>query len=299
MRVVLLLLLLGCGSHVRPDHPRRLVEDAPNTCSDCAEWNKPVRGFQVFGNTYYVGVHGLSSVLVTSDAGHILVDGALPQSAALIDANIRALGFRTEDIKLILTSHAHFDHVGGVAALARFTGATVVSSAAGARALERGLPTEDDPQFAMGPIHAFPAVPRVQVVADREAVRVGQLAITAHYTPGHTPGATTWTWQSCEGARCVNVVYADSLNAVSADGFRFTGDAKTPSIADSFRASITRVGELPCDVLLTVHPSFGRLHEKLAARTADRNPFVEPGECKHYTESALKRLEGRIANEQK
>ena len=101
----------------------------------------------------------------------------------------------------------------------------------------------------------------MQVVADGETLRVGDLAITAHYTPGHTPGATAWSWRSCEKDVCLDIVYADSLNAVSAPGFRFTGDATHPSLVASFERSIDVVAGLPCDILLAVHPGFSPMHE--------------------------------------
>ena len=141
---VALALLLAAGS------PRPFVADPPKQCDDCAGWNTPRAPFRVFGNTYYVGVQDLSAILITSDAGHILVDGGLTQSAPLIDANVRALGFRTEDVKLIVNSHAHFDHAGGIAALQRASGARVAASAIGARALVSGMPSLDDPQYALG-----------------------------------------------------------------------------------------------------------------------------------------------------
>jgi metallo-beta-lactamase class B len=281
--------------------PGKLTPDRPNNCDDCAEWNRPLPGFKVFGNTYYVGTAGLASVLVTSDAGHILLDGALPQSAPLIDQNIRALGFKTDDVKVIVNSHAHYDHVGGIAALQRASGATVAASKAGARAIQAGVPTPDDPQIGFGAkLMAFPAVKNVRIVADGETIRVGSIAVTAHDTPGHTPGSTTWTWPSCEGARCLNVVYADSLNAVAAPGFKFTGDAKRPSIVQRFKRTIDTVEQLPCDILLTVHPAFARLRDKLQKRTAapDTNPFINPGECRTYAADARKRLEARVAEEQ-
>ena len=129
-------------------------------------WNKPREPFRVFGNTYYVGTDGLSALLVTGDGGHILFDGGLSQSAPLIDANIRTLGFKTSDIKLIVVSHGHFDHAGGVHALQRFTGAKVAASKSTAEALQRGENTPDDPQYGFGKqFNGFPAVKRVQVVA--------------------------------------------------------------------------------------------------------------------------------------
>src|SRR5690606_5898688 len=158
----------------------------PFVCALCNEWNTPQAAFRLFGNTFYVGTAGLSAVLVDTGDGLILLDGGLPQSASLIDASIRRLGYRTEDVRLILNSHAHFDHAGGIAALQRLSGAVVVASESGARALERGMPADDDPQFAL--MERFPAVRSVRTVRDGEAVRLGNTAITAHLTPGHTPG---------------------------------------------------------------------------------------------------------------
>src|SRR5260221_9685383 len=123
-----------------------LQPDPPKKCDSCEAWNGPREPFRVFGNTYFVGPAGLGAVLIASDKGLVLLDGGLPQSAPLIDASIRKLGFRTEDVRFILNSHAHFDHAGGIAALARVSRATVVASASGAQAIESGLPPVDDPQ---------------------------------------------------------------------------------------------------------------------------------------------------------
>ena len=151
--------------------------DPPGMCTRCPEWNAPLDPFRVFGNTYYVGTAGLSSVLITSDRGHILLDGGLPQSAEEIDRHIRRLGFRTEDVRLIVNSHTHFDHAGGIHALQHASRATVAASPSGARALKQGGPTSDDPQYGF---HGeFPRVPKVRAVRDGETLRVGTLAITA------------------------------------------------------------------------------------------------------------------------
>jgi metallo-beta-lactamase class B len=277
-----------------------LNADPAKKCESCAAWNAVQEPFRVFGNTYYVGVAGLSSVLVASEKGLILLDGGLPQSAPLIDESIRKLGFRTEDLRLIVNSHAHFDHAGGIAALQRASGAIVAASASGTWAIERGEPPADDPQHAFGKdANAFPCVKDVKVVADGETLHVGELAVTAHLTPGHTPGSTTWTWRSCEGSRCLQIVYADSLNSVSAPGFRFTGDSRRPSIEAAFRRSIFTVGSLPCDILLTVHPSFAGMEDKLRRRREQpgSEPFVDPSACRMYAEDAAKRLDRRIAEE--
>jgi metallo-beta-lactamase class B len=298
LATLMLVVLPPTRSHA--GEARRLQPDAPKKCESCAPWNAPLEPFRVFGNTYYVGVAGLSAVLVTSDHGLILLDGGLPQSAALIDANIRKLGFRTEDVRLIVNSHAHYDHAGGIAALQRLSGATVAASASGAKAIEGGGPPRDDPQYAFGrAANAFPAVKKVRVVTDGETLRVGDLAVTAHLTPGHTPGSTTWTWRSCEGTRCLDVVYADSLTAVSAPGFRFTGDSTHPSIEATFRRSIAVVAELPCDVLLSTHPGAAGMEDKLKRREeqAGGNPFVDPEACRAYADNAARGLDRRVAEE--
>jgi metallo-beta-lactamase class B len=277
-----------------------LKADPAKQCEPCADWNAPQEPFRVFGNTYYVGVAGLSAVLVASDKGLILLDGGLPQSAPLIDASIRKLGFRTEDLRLIVNSHAHFDHAGGIAALQRASGAVVAASASGARAMEGGEPPADDPQYGFGKdANSFPRAMRVKVVADGQTLRVGELAVTAHLTPGHTPGSTTWTWRSCEGPRCLDIVYADSLNPVSAPGFRFTGDATHPSIEAVFRRSIATVEKLPCDILLTVHPGFSGMDDKLRRRREQpgSEPFVDRGACRAYAGDAARRLDLRVAQE--
>jgi metallo-beta-lactamase class B len=292
---VILVSLLVTG---RPT----LQADPPKECEPCADWNAAREPFRVFGNTYYVGVAGLASVLIASDKGLILLDGGLPQSAPLIDASIRKLGFRTEDLRLIVNSHAHFDHAGGIAALQRASGAVVAASASGARAIESGEPPADDPQYAFGrDANSFPPVKHVKVVADGETLRIGDLAVTAHLTPGHTPGSTTWTWRSCEGSRCLDIVYADSLNAVSAPGFRFTGDATHPSIEATFRRSISTIERLPCTILLTVHPSFSGMDEKLRRRQEQpgSEPFIDRDACRTYAGDAAKRLDLRVADERK
>lgn len=289
-----------------------LKPDPPIKCSSCDEWNKPVEPFKVYGNTYYVGTEGLSALLVTSPQGHILLDGGLTQSAPLIEASIRKLGFKLEDVKLILNSHAHYDHAAGIAALQRASGATVVSSASGAHGFAIGTAVPDDPQVGFGLVeNAFPAVKNVRVVKDKEVVRVGPLAITMHDTAGHTPGSTTWSWQSCEPSspqpqasgpqKCLNMVYADSISSISAPGFRFTGDAKTPSRVDKFRRSITTVGELPCDIMITTHPQATDLAGKLKKRAAKpaQDPFIDTQACRVLAANAMKALEARVAEEQK
>ena len=273
--------------------------DPPHKCGDCDEWNKPREPFKIFGNSYFVGTDGLSAILIAGNQGLILLDGGLEQSAALIDANIRKLGFKTEDVRLIVNSHGHYDHAGGIAALQRASGATVAASPSGADALQRGENTTDDPQYGFGKAdNAFPPVKNVKVIKDNEVLSVGNIAITAVFTPGHTPGSTTWTWRSCEGSQCLNLVYADSISAVAAPGFKYTAEPERVSL---FRRSISRVAELPCDIVVSTHPSATRLDDKIKKRAAQKggpDPFVDHG-CKALAATALKGLEARIAEERK
>ncbi len=264
-----------------------LVADPPHACEACDEWNRPHQAFRVHGDTWYVGTAGVGAVLITSPDGHILIDGGLPQSAPLIADNIREAGFRLEDVKLIVNSHTHYDHAGGIAALQRASGAAVAASPAARQALEHGGPREDDPQFAFGPAaNDFPAVKPVRQIKDRETLRVGPLAITAHFTPGHTPGGTSWSWKSCEGPRCLDLVYADSLNAVSAPGFRFDVAGRIAT----FERSIARLESLPCDILLAAHPYAVDMDSRLP-------DLRDPSACRNYAAGARQRLQARLAEE--
>jgi len=259
-------------------------------CARCAEWNVPQRPFRLHGNTYYVGTHGLSAILITSPRGHVLIDGALPESAPLVEANVRALGFRMRDVKVILNSHPHFDHAGGIAALQRASGAAVAASAPSAAVLARGASGPDDPQY--GALPGFAPVPVARVLADGDTVRVGPIALVAHLTPGHTPGSTTWSWRSCEGRHCLEMVYADSETPVSADGFRYTASAAWPTAVADFERGIGVIEALRCDLLVTPHPDASSLWERVAAHR-----LVDAEACRRYAATARTQLARRIADE--
>lgn len=269
-----------------------------SSCDVCSTWNTPVEPFRIFGNTYYVGARGLSSVLVTSPKGLVLIDGGLPESAPLIASNIIALGFSLDDVKLILNSHAHFDHAGGIAELARETGARVVMSPWSADALRHGATGPSDPQY--GSLPPFPSLSSVQTVSDGETIKLGDLRFTAHYTAGHTPGGTTWTWRSCEGQRCADVVYADSLTPVSAPGFRFSAPTRYPQVLRDFEHSFQTISGLDCDILLTPHPDASAFWQRREAQQdgSVQAAFVAPGDCALYVEIARKGLKERLASEQ-
>jgi metallo-beta-lactamase class B len=267
------------------------------SCANCVEWNKAEPPFRIFGNTYYVGTHGLSSVLITSPAGHALIDGDLPQSAALIADSIRSLGFRLEDVKLIVNSHVHFDHAGGIAELQRRSGARVVASQWSADVLKKGGMGKGDPQYGTLPLIA--AVKNVSVFRDGESLHAGEITITPHLTPGHTPGGTSWTWKSCEGAICHDMVYADSLSPISAPGFRFSKSRQYPQAIEDFEKSFAFLETVPCDVLITPHPGAIRI-VRSPGLTGDvkPDPLADSG-CRKLAEDGREKLRQRLASEGK
>ena len=258
-----------------------------------ADWNAPQAPFALFGNTYYVGTGGISSVLITSKAGHILVDGATPEAPAQIARHVRQLGFRVEDIRYILTSHEHADHAGGLAELQKLSGATVLASPAAAAVLRSGQADKGDPQYTS--LDPMAPVARVRTVHDGEVVKLGPLAVTAHHTPGHTKGGASWTWRASEGGKTVDIVYADSLNAVAADGARFDGNPGYPAARADIERSMATIAGLKCDVLVSAHPEFSGLWERKAKQPQLGNAaFIDENACKEYVANARIRLQKRL-----
>lgn len=278
-----------------PAAPTLLAADlhAAVDCTHCAAWNAPQAPFKLHGKAWYVGPAGLSVVLLETDAGLALFDGALPQSAVQVETNLATLGFDIDDVKWIFVSHAHFDHVGGVAALQQASGATVYAAPGAAEALRTGTVPADDPQAAEGDAR-FPAVAQVIAVADGETIRIGATAVTAVHTPGHTPGGGSWHWRSCEDGRCVTAVYADSLNAVSSDGFHFSDD---PARVAAFEAAIESIGALDCELLIPVHPGFAQLVERRRRAPQAADALLDPQACRRYADSAAERLAERLRSE--
>ncbi len=290
------LLLAATSPAAAADLP---PDQIPIDCGPCAGWNRDQAPFRIIGNTYYVGVHGVSSVLIKTRAGLILLDGDLPQSVPLIVAHIRALGLHVNDVRWILSSHAHFDHAGGIAALQRLSGANVAASTVAMPVLQTGLLPADDPQYDAGKGQRFPPIAHVSPVLDGETIRLGEVTVTAHYTPGHTPGGVTWTWQSCDNLRCQDIVYADSLNAAPSGRFRFDDPARHPNPATVLRHSIAVVRALRCDVVISVHPEFTDVFAKAAANAADpaKNAFLDATACRRYADDADTRLNAELQRE--
>ena len=247
----------------------------------------------VYGNTWYVGTCGISALLVTSDRGHILIDGATTKAAPMIEANIRALGFRIKDVADILATHAHLDHAGGFAKLQHDSGAVMVARGADADAIEHGHGDRSDPQFLS--VAPFPPVRHVRRIHDGESVTVAAVAVTAHATPGHTPGSTSWTWQSCEGSRCLSLAYVDSVTAVSDDEYRYSDEEQHAGVVAAFRRSLDTVSALPCDILLTPHPGASNMWSRFGERAS--SPLIDGNACRAYAAQAGDKFDERIAKE--
>jgi metallo-beta-lactamase class B len=262
-----------------------------------ASWTQPQTPIRIFGNTYYVGTRGLSAILITSPTGAVLIDGVVRESASDIASNITSLGVRLADIKLIVNSHAHNDHAGGIAELQRRTGATVAALPWSAEVLRSGRKHKADPQFETS-TPASERVARVKTIRDGEVLRAGGVTITAHKTGGHTPGSTTWTWRSCEENRCVDIVYADSLTPVSADGFRFSDNKTYPDVVDDFTKGFAFLRTASCDILLTPHPEASDLWGRIARRDGgERDALIDRTQCARYADRADAQLQKRLATE--
>jgi metallo-beta-lactamase class B len=274
----------------------RMQGDALATaCKDRDGWSDAAPPARIHGNTYYVGTCGISVLLVTSPKGHVLIDGATEEAVPSILANIRALGFDPKDIRFIVGSHEHVDHMGGFAALKSATGAKLLVSAAARPVVETGKTDADDPQFGIIPdmrpvpvdgILTFQAEPRMIITGAPTRV----MSLSPILTPGHTSGGTSWSWQSCEGAKCVSFAYVDSMTPVSADRYRFTDH---PERVAPFRETFDRVAALKCDILVTPHPSFSNLFERLSGKA----PLINPEACRTLVTAMRKRLDDRLTKE--
>lgn len=268
----------------------------PIASDHAKEWLVPQPPARIYGNAYLVGFGGLNVGLIRTHAGLILIDGAVPQAVHDVEANIRKLGFRLADVKLILSTEPHFDHAGGLAALSRDTGATAIASAPAAIVLRQGRSNADDPQMAW--LEPYPPVTRLRTVRDGETIRLGGVTVTAHATPGHTPGSMSWGWRSCEGKKCLSVLFGSSLNPLTAGDYHFSDPAHAVALAN-FRNTIATMRRLPCDILITAHPgqSDGDVKFAKLQQSRDPNPFVDPHACRAYGDAAEAALDKQIAKE--
>ena len=244
------------------------------------EWNKPLPPFRIAGNLYYVGAIEITSYLITTQQGHFLLDGGFVETAPQIERNIVQLGFKLSDVKYLLNSHAHYDHAGGLAELKKLTGAKFVASEGDAGLLRKG----GHGDFRFGDTLLFPPIEPDKIILDGESLRLGGQVMTAHLTPGHTRGTTTWTTKIRDAARTYDVVFVGSQSSLD---YKFIGQESYPGIAADFVKSFAVLKNLPCDIFLASHGSFFHLvdkHERFMR--GDTNAFVDPdGYTRYLSES--------------
>jgi len=257
-------------------------------CEEKEGWADPAPPIRLYGNVYDVGTCGIVVLLIAGDEGHVLVDTGPAEAAPLVLANIRALGFKPDDVEWIVTGHEHHDHVGGLAELQRATGAKLAANAAAKRQLETGTYDPADPQLGIN--DPFSAARVDRVMEDGDTLVVGQLELTMHATPGHTPGSTSWTWRSCGDEGCPLVAYIDSLTAISADEYRFSDHL---DYLAAFRRSLDKIAAIECDFVITPHPGASQLYERLAGDA----PLFDDFACSRRAEFAREQLDARLARE--
>lgn len=286
--VGLSLLLFGAAAPAAPLPPA-----STNIAASCGEkdgWSDPAPPAHIHGHTWYVGTCGITVVLIETRGGLVLIDSGPEDAAPQVLANIRALGFDPRQVKWILSTHEHFDHAGGIAALQKATGAQLAVGPFAAGALRSGKAYPDDPQAAL--LTKYPMTPaRVdRVLRSRGSLLLGGTRITAHATPTHSPGSTSWTWQSCEEGKCLTIAYADSVNTISSDDYRFSDH---PERVETARSGLRVIEALPCDLILTPHPSGSALLERLSGK----EPLLAPRACVAYAAAGSDRLAKRLEKE--
>lgn len=248
-------------------------------------WNLPREPFCIVGNLYYVGTNAIAVYLLATPEGLILIDSGFRESAPIIEANVKKLGFKLDDIRLLLINHAHYDHVGGMAGLKERTKARLLAHPADASLLARG--GKDD--FAYGDEVSYPPVRADALLRDNEEVQLGNTTLTAIFTPGHTKGCTSWFTTIEERGKRYNVVICGSLTA---PGYRLIENPKYPEILVDFSASIDRLRKLPCDIYLSFHSQIYGLEQKVQALVANPkdNPFIDPTGYRLMLDNAQARL---------
>jgi len=238
-----------------------------------ADWTTPFAPFRIAGNLYYVGSHGLASYLITTSEGLILINSSLEASVPLIRASVEKLGFKFADVKVLLISHAHWDHNAGSAAIKSITGAKYMVMDADVGVVESGGKT--DFQYGNTPSSLYPPTKVDRVLHDGDEVKLGDAVLVAHLTPGHTKGCTTWTMMVQDGGRTRDVVIVGSPNVNA--GYKLVNNAAYPQIADDYEKMFRVLKALPCDIFLGAHGSYFDMEKKYARmKDAAASPFVDP-----------------------
>jgi metallo-beta-lactamase class B len=236
------------------------------------EWTEPFPPFRIAGNIYYVGSKDLASYLITTSQGNILINSNLESSVPLIRASVEKLGFKFSDTKILLISHAHFDHCAGSAGIKKLTGAEYMVMDGDVSVVESG--GKDDFQYGNDPGMLYPPTKVDRVLHDGEVVRLGDATLTAHLTAGHTKGCTTWTMPAREGNRTYNVVIVGSPNVNP--GFKLVDNRKYPRISGDYERGFQVLKSLPCDVFLGAHGSYFDMVGEYRMKPGEQNPFINP-----------------------
>jgi len=259
-------------------------------------WSEPTEPFHIAGPIYYVGTRGLSVFLITTSDGLILLGGAVLGTAPLIEASIRKLGFKPENIRILLLNHAHFDHVGTIADFKKLTGAKVEVMEADVELLNSGGTA--DYLFAKDTKLHFPPVTTDKVLRDGDTVSLGGVSLTAHATPGHTPGCTTWATTAAEGGRSYVVVFADGAGINP--GTHFVKNPSYPGIADDYRRTFAVLESLHPDIYLAYHAGSFDLEGKQARATTEGvQVWVDPQGYRNYVAGGKAKFDEEVAKENK
>jgi len=258
-------------------------------------WKAPCDPVHIAGPIYYVGATGVSAFLLTTPEGHVLIDTGFEETVGVIRTNVTRLGLRWQDIKLILASHAHLDHVGGHALMKELTGGKIIMSEADAALLASGGredfgPTAD-PQMSYRPVQAD------RIVRDGERVSLGGVTLQCHLTPGHTRGATTWSVQITEAGKKLDVVFFSSVSLL--DGTQVLNNPKYPRLVEDYRTTLAALRKLPCDIFLAPHGGMFGLGDKAARLKKGEvpNPFIDRTPLLEAVGAAEKALDAQVAKE--
>ena len=267
------------------------------TAAPIPAWTQPHPPFRIAGNLYYVGSDDLASYLIVTPQGDILINSNLESSVPLIRKSVESLGFKFSDIKILLISHAHYDHCAGSAKIKQLTGARYYVMDGDVSVVESGGKT--DFNYAADPTMHFPPTHVDRVLHEGDKVSLGSSTLTAHLTPGHTKGTTTWTIDEAEGGRTLHAVIVGSPNVNP--GYKLVGNRTYPRIVEDYRLNFSVLRSLPCDLFLGAHGAYFDLAAKYARfKNGDRNAFIDPAGYHVYIadreqafESDLTRQHGR------
>ncbi len=256
--------------------------------------NLPADPYRIAGNLYFVGASDISSYLITTPAGHVVIDAGYEATVPIIEKNIRTLGFKVEEVRILLNTQAHYDHAAGFAQLKKDTGAQLMVSGPDADVIERGGVRD----FSFGDKYPFPPAKVDRRLKDGDTVTLGKLTLHAHVTPGHTRGCTTWAFDVTEHDRALHVVEMCGLTVL--DTTKLVGNPLYPEIVSDYEKTIAAMRRIPVDIFLGAHPSYyggAEKAAKLKANPTGPNPFIDPDGYQRYIDTGEQRFRAALAKE--